>query len=73
MAAQDFNSTAPFGAIAIHNTISAIENSATRFKLWNDRRKTVAALSKLSTHELEDIGLYPSDISEMAARFSTQR
>ena len=73
MAAQDFNRTAPFGAIAIHNAVSSMETLFTRVADWNTRRKTISALNALSDHELEDIGLYRSDIHEIAARHATQR
>lgn len=33
------------------------------FAAWNDARKTRAALSQLSDHELDDIGLTRGDIS----------
>ncbi len=35
------------------------------FAMWNDTRKTRNALSKLTTRELEDIGLTPSDIHNL--------
>ena len=73
MAAQDFNRTAPFGAIAIHNFISSLEKLASGVNDWNTRRKTIATLNALSDHELEDIGLYRSEIHQIAARFGTQR
>jgi len=73
MAAQDFNRTAPFGAIAIHNTISSLEGTFNSLKEWNTRRKTIASLSALSDHELQDIGLDRSEIYSVAARFSSGR
>lgn len=35
------------------------------FVHWNETRRTRAALSKLSAHELEDIGLTLGDIDRM--------
>jgi uncharacterized protein YjiS (DUF1127 family) len=35
---------------------------------WNDARVTRKALSKLSARELDDIGLNPGDIDQIAAR-----
>lgn len=32
---------------------------------WNDRRATRAALSKLSDHELDDLGLTRADVETM--------
>lgn len=72
MAAQDVTRNAPFGAVAIHTAVSKLETQWIALKTWNTRRKTVAALSALSDHELADIGMHRSELSEMAARFSTQ-
>ncbi len=72
MAVQDSNHVAPFGAIAIHNTVSRLETFGTNLAVWNKRRKTVAALNALSNHELQDIGLDRSDIHEMATRLATR-
>jgi len=41
------------------------------FAAWNDARMTRNALSQLSAHELEDIGLAPGDIDAISRR--TQR
>jgi len=38
------------------------------FKTWNDNRATRKSLSKLTDHELEDIGLIRGDVEAM--RFS---
>ena len=35
---------------------------------WNDARMTRSALSKLSTRQLEDIGLVPGDIDRISRR-----
>jgi len=37
-----------------------------RVTAWNEARRTRNALSKLSTHELEDIGLLRGDIDRIA-------
>lgn len=37
-----------------------------RVSSWNEARRTRAALSKLSAHELEDIGLSRGDIDRIA-------
>lgn len=37
---------------------------------WNDARVTRNALSKLSNHELDDLGLTRSDIANMSGRLS---
>ena len=72
MAVQETNRVAPMGAITIHALFSKVEGLLENLAAWNTQRKTVAALNALSDHELEDIGLYRSDIREMAAKFSTQ-
>lgn len=37
-----------------------------RVSSWNEARRTRAALSRLSAHELEDIGLSRGDIDRIA-------
>lgn len=37
---------------------------------WNDARQTRKALGKLTARELNDIGLVPGDIHEIAERYS---
>ncbi len=39
-----------------------------RVTAWNEARRTRNALSRLSTHELEDIGLIRGDIDRIAER-----
>lgn len=41
---------------------ASISHMIGTFASWNDARKTRNALSKLSTHELEDIGLSRGDV-----------
>ncbi len=41
------------------NTLTGLVSDVTR---WNEARRTRAALSKLSAHELEDIGLSRGDV-----------
>lgn len=43
-------------------------NSFAHLKDWNDARQTRNTLGKLSARELEDIGLVPGDIDEIARR-----
>jgi uncharacterized protein YjiS (DUF1127 family) len=49
-------STGPFGAL---------RRVALAFILWNDARATRNVLSKLSDHELDDIGLSREEVGEM--------
>ena len=39
-----------------------------RVAAWNEARRTHDALSRLSTHELEDIGLSRGDIDRLSNR-----
>lgn len=39
-----------------------------RLTAWNDARRTRDALSRLSVHELDDIGLTRADIDRIANR-----
>jgi uncharacterized protein YjiS (DUF1127 family) len=53
---------APFGAIAIHRMVGAVSDLFFAIRDWNNARRTVAALSRLSAGQLDDIGLSPADI-----------
>lgn len=44
------------------------EGLARRLQDWNDARVTRAMLSRLSAHELDDIGLCRGDIDAVASR-----
>ncbi|MDF2233567.1 DUF1127 domain-containing protein [Albimonas sp. CAU 1670] len=58
----------PRGALAIHAVVSAVEALIAEFALWNARRNTARALSRLSDRQLQDIGLLGADLEEVAAR-----
>jgi uncharacterized protein YjiS (DUF1127 family) len=47
---------------------SVFSNLLGRIVAWNDRRVTVDALSRLSDHQLDDIGLDRSDVDALANR-----
>lgn len=68
MAVQETNRVAPFGALTIHRVITRIEALVATVASWNNERKTVATLSRLSDHELNDIGLCRGDIHALARR-----
>ncbi|MEM0949459.1 MAG: DUF1127 domain-containing protein [Pseudomonadota bacterium] len=53
------------GGNTFGNRLSALY---TTFLSWNDARATRRALSKLSDHELEDIGLVRGDIDTILRR-----
>lgn len=42
------------------------ERISNDFRHWREQRRTVAELSKLSTRQLEDIGLAPYQIEDAA-------
>ena len=44
--------------LSLSSLITSVSN-------WNETRRTRAALSRLSAHELEDIGLTRGDIDQM--------
>jgi uncharacterized protein YjiS (DUF1127 family) len=67
MAAYETSRPAPFGAISIFRAIQGVSNLAAKIVAWNDARATRNALSRLSDHELEDIGLCRGDV-EMIGR-----
>ncbi len=46
----------------------SIRNIFARVRDWNEARRTREALSKLSAHELEDIGIMRGDIDRIANR-----
>lgn len=73
MAVQDSTRVAPFGAIAVFRAVANAEGFVANFMEWNERRLTVKELNKLSSRELEDIGLTRGDVAEMAAKHKTQR
>jgi uncharacterized protein YjiS (DUF1127 family) len=55
---------APFGAITVHRFVTAVSDVAANLQAWNNNRRTINALRKLSTTQLEDIGLTPADVEE---------
>ena len=55
------NTQVPLGAVAILRVVDSflkLQNSAV---VWNEARVTRKALSRLSAHQLEDIGLTRAD------------
>lgn len=61
MAALDFTR----GANASGSIGQFFATSLAGVKAWNDERATRKALSKLSDHELDDIGLIRGDLDAM--------
>ncbi len=49
-------------AIFAYRAVNTLSELVSGFNHWNQTRRTRAALSKLSAHELADIGLSRGDI-----------
>lgn len=62
MAMIDTAHRAPFGAVTIFRTSSALLDVATAFRDRQERRATSNALAAWSPNQLEDIGLTIADI-----------
>jgi len=65
MAIYEPTRTAPLGAISAYRLVSALDDLRIALVAWNNSRETRNALSKLSDHELNDIGLSRSDIGSI--------
>lgn len=62
--------SAPLGAITVHRVVNALSAVVDAFRAWNETRRTVAALRRLSPSQLDDIGLTTADIEKFGgARF----
>ena len=61
---------APFGAITTFRAISRIERLFVALRAWHVSRKTGDQLSRLSDHELADIGLHRGWIDDVAKGFA---
>ena len=59
---------APIGASLTRRTVGALSAMVAAIRGWNDTRRTVAALRRLSEAQLDDIGLTRGDIQDMARR-----
>ena len=64
--AHTFNRTRPTAFSA--RTALSVSGVFARLSAWNEARRTRNALSRLSTHELDDIGLVRGDIDRIADR-----
>ena len=65
MAAYDTTRPADLSAGRVSNVFARAFGAVAS---WNDARVTRATLSKLSARELDDIGLVPGDIDQIARR-----
>ena len=55
------NTQVPLGAVAILRVVDSFLNLQNSAVVWNEARVTRKALSRLSAHQLEDIGLTRAD------------
>ncbi len=58
--------SAPTGAITIYRVVNTVLTAVAALMSWNERRRTVNALRRLSPSQLDDIGLTPADVEEFA-------
>ncbi len=68
MASYDSIRNVVDGQSIANRFFSAFTGMAGTFASWNDTRVTRNALSRLSDHELDDLGLTRSDIANMSGR-----
>jgi len=68
MAMTQTTTRLPFGAITVHRVVSFASELADRYNRWNQNRRTVSALRRLSREQLEDIGLVPADVDAIERR-----
>lgn len=62
--------TVPLGAITTHSVVAAADRLLAKLRVWRLSRETEFALSKLSDHNLADIGLRRVDISALSERLA---
>ncbi len=62
MAMTHNTQTIPFGAVALHRAIRALDSLVESVQRWHRRRVTRKALMQLSDRELADIGLSRAEI-----------
>ena len=68
MATYDTLRNVVAGPSTTNRFFSAFTGLASTYAVWNDARVTRKALSKLSNHELDDLGLSRGDIANMSGR-----
>ncbi len=56
------NTQAPLGAVATLRVVDSIFNLKNSVVAWNEARATHKQLSRLSTEQLQDIGLTRADL-----------
>lgn len=68
MAIKHQNRTVPIGARTIYVLVCLVENAAKSIRKWRLEQQTRRELSRLSDHQLDDIGLTRSDIQRLFDR-----
>lgn len=68
MALLETNRAPALSAIVSFRAVTSVMRVLAAVSAWNDARRTRDILSRLSAHELDDIGLCRGDIDEIAAR-----
>lgn len=66
MQTETISRPVPFGAVAVYSVVRSIADFGERLTAWNDARRTLKALSRLSERELDDIGLTRADVARVA-------
>ncbi|MEO1721834.1 MAG: DUF1127 domain-containing protein [Pseudomonadota bacterium] len=56
----------PLGAITVHRLVSFFETARGQVADYYARQRTAAALRRLSNAQLDDIGLTPGDVEDIA-------
>lgn len=72
MAAFTHSEPAPLGAVTFYRLVAFVERNVENFRRWRAARAIVRELRSLSTRQLDDIGVIPGDIEEMAWRLTAR-
>ena len=72
MAVINHNEAAPLGAVSIFRFTSFVERAFEGVRRWNSARVTARELRRLSNRQLEDIGVNPGEISEIANKLTSR-
>ncbi|MEL6210103.1 MAG: DUF1127 domain-containing protein [Pseudomonadota bacterium] len=67
MTTMNTTNTLPLGAITLHRLVTFYETLREQVAEYHARQRTAAALRQLSNAQLDDIGLTPGDVEDIAA------
>jgi len=70
MSSRQIVRTAPLGSIAIFHLVAGVERLFAATAAWRNARITERELHKLSDQQLEDVGLFRGQISDIADELS---